>query len=311
MENEIKSSMNKNHIFTIFLLSFFLVLTLASCKGQRKDDVNDNGIKWDSINVTRQIFLRNNGSGPYCNVNVKVVYPVASRKININLLTKLWIEALFGTTYTDMNIQNAAQSYIDNAIQNYRDDAKAFDEDRLEKDPLTALSDGAYPESESGEGIDKPKDEFYSYNEILSDSVFFNRNDLISLQVKHISSKGGNVSYETYKNVVIDLKTGKFLSEKDIFIDDYEPQLRQMFIAGLLQQSGAKSVNELEQLGYFGIDEIVPNKNFLVNEKGITYIFNKGEYSAYPLDAPVIFLSYDVVRPLLRENSPISKLAGI
>ena len=70
-----------------------------------------------------------------------------------------------------------------------------------------------------------------------------------------------------------------------------------------------KSVEELEDLGFFGVQEIVPNRNFLLTEKGITYTYNKGEYSAYQLDAPEVFIPYSAIRSLLRENTPAAKLA--
>ena len=62
-------------------------------------------------------------------------------------------------------------------------------------------------------------------------------------------------------------------------------------------------------MGYFGIDEIMPNRNFLIDESGITYIFNKGEYSAYLLDAPEVFIPFDDLRMLLKENTLVTKLA--
>ena len=68
------------------------------------------------------------------------------------------------------------------------------------------------------------------------------------------------------------------------------------------------TISDLEDLGYFGIDEIMPNRNFLIDANGITYIFNKGEYSAYLLDAPEILITFEEVRMLLKKNTIVSKL---
>ncbi len=119
------------------------------------------------------------------------------------------------------------------------------------------------------------------------------------------------MSYETVRNYVLDLSSGELMAEGDIFSAGYDLALRPILQGSLLEAHGVKSVQELEDLGFFGIDEIVPNKNFLINDKGITYTFNKGEYSAYQLQVPEVFIPYTAVRSLLRENSVVSKLARL
>lgn len=81
-----------------------------------------------------------------------------------------------------------------------------------------------------------------------------------------------------------------------------------MFINKLLQQNNVKNISELEDLGYFGIDEISPNHNFLIGDDGITYIFNKGESSALSLSEIRIKFSFDEIEPFLKPNSPIQSL---
>ena len=85
--------------------------------------------------------------------------------------------------------------------------------------------------------------------------------------------------------------------------------LQGMIVTSLLEQYGAKTISELEDLGFFGVQEILPNSNFLLNDKGIIYTFNKGEYSAYQLDAPQVFIPYTTILSLLRDNSIAHKLA--
>ncbi|MBP9031235.1 MAG: DUF3298 domain-containing protein [Dysgonomonadaceae bacterium] len=264
---------------------------------------------FDTLYLSQQMFLDNDPSKSSCNLEIRLVYPVASKKMNIDTLTNLWTSCIFGQSNTGISLQQAAKSYIDTYFQRYRQDAENFRENRFDKDPLSALTDSSYFTSE--EEADEPRSEFYSYYETLTDTVTYNQNDLISLQIRSVSNKGGSESYETFRNFVIDLKTGNILSEKDIFIEGYEPQLRRIIINKLLKQNGVNDISELEQLGYFGVNEIVPNRNFLIDAKGITFIFNKGEYSAYLISAPVIFIPYEEIRHLLRENTTVWKLAEI
>ena len=91
----------------------------------------------------------------------------------------------------------------------------------------------------------------------------------------------------------------------------YDVALQQLFANSLMQQNEVKSISDLEDLGYFGIQEIMPNRNFLINNEGITYTFNKGEYSAYPLSAPEVFIPFNELKMLLKPNTVVSKIAGL
>ncbi|MDK2837762.1 MAG: hypothetical protein PWR15_831 [Bacteroidota bacterium] len=305
--NRKENNMFKNITFiALFLIPVFI---FVACNTKKSNIPQENDVAFDTLYLSQQIFLDDDPSKSSCNMEIRLVYPVASKKLNIDTLTNLWTSCIFGQSYTAMSLQQAAKSYIDTYFQRYRQDAKDYRENSFNKDPLSALTDGSYSQSEEDEN--ESQSEFYSYYETLTDTVTFNQNDLISLQVRRVSNKGGRESYETFRNFVIDLKTGNILSEKDIFIEGYEPQLRRIIINKLLKQNGVNDISELEQLGYFGVNEIVPNRNFLIDAKGITFIFNKGEYSAYLISAPVIFIPYEEIRHLLRENTTVWKLAEI
>ena len=84
--------------------------------------------------------------------------------------------------------------------------------------------------------------------------------------------------------------------------------MRPLLINKLLQQNNVKDVSELEDLGYFGIEDIAPNHNFLIDQEGITYIFNKGESSAMSLDEIRIHFSFDELESILKPNSPLASL---
>ena len=152
---------------------------------------------------------------------------------------------------------------------------------------------------------------FYTYYESLSNKIHFNQSNLLSFQVNQSNNKGEAATYSSCNNFVINLKTGSLLTENDIFVPGYDVALQQLFANSLMQQNEVKSISDLEDLGYFGIQEIMPNRNFLINDEGITYTFNKGEYSAYPLSAPEVFIPFNELKMLLKPNTVVSKIAGL
>ena len=67
---------------------------------------------------------------------------------------------------------------------------------------------------------------------------------------------------------------------------------------------------ELENIGFFSVDEIYPNNNFYVDDQGITYTFNEYEVAAYVVGPVHVHLSFDEVSVLLKPDTPVARLAG-
>ena len=110
---------------------------------------------------------------------------------------------------------------------------------------------------------------------------------------------------------MIDVHDGLQITEYELFKAGYDQALQHLIITSLLEQNNVKTVEELEDLGFFGIREIIPNGNFLLNDQGIIYTYNKGEYSAYQLEAPEVFIPYSAIRSLLRDHTAVAKLADL
>jgi len=285
------------------------ISSFFSCKNVNNTSGSNNRIEFDVLSVTKKSHLDNDTTQPFCEIAIRFVYPKTAEKSDVKQLQQLFIENMFGHSYVDFSPQEAIDRYITNYVENYLRDAKTFSKNVSDMKLIETLMP---PYSDTGEIAygDTLSYTFYSYYETLSDTIYFNKDNILSFQVKQTGNKGGEMPFESYKNCVINLKTAKILTENDIFKSGYEKQLRLLFISSLINQNGVKTIGDLEDLGYSDIEEIAPNKNFLVDDEGITYIFNRGEYTAYPLNAQVIFLSYDALRPILKENTVVSKLAA-
>ena len=267
----------------------------------------DNGLQYDTIAITEQYHLEGDTARPSCNIDLFFVYPVKSSKMDTQELQKMFVQNVFGLPYDSLSPPDAAQKYVQSYIENYKTDASTYSETAEEIAQLNAMIPDIHIE-DSEHAIESY---YYSYFENLSDSIVYDKRDVLSFQVKQSNSKGGADSYNSYRNYVVNLKNGTLLTENDIFNAGYDTALQTIFMNSLFEQNNVKTVAELEDLGFFGVEEMMPNRNFLVNEKGITYTFNKGEYSAYQLRAPVVFIPYSAIRSLLRENTVVSKLADL
>lgn len=293
----------------IFSLLLLVIMLMVSCSNSGSSKIKaENEISFDTISINKRQHLDNDSTRPFCDISVNFVYPVKSAKTNLDTLQRFFVSNMFGPSFEDLKPLAAVEAYISNYIDNYSHDAYTYSESVSDMEELNALIPGIDVDDSEHE-IDKL---FYSYYESLSDSITFNQHGILSFQIKQSNSKGESASYYvSYSNHVINLNTGDQITEYDIFNAGYDKALQGLIITSLLEQNGVKTIDELEDLGFFGINEIVPNKNFLLNDKGIIYTYNKGEYSAYQLTAPQVFIPYNVIRSLLRENTIVSKLADL
>lgn len=296
-------------------ISVYMTLSVAllffiSCnqqQGGRSMKGEENNIEFDTVSLVDRHYLDGDTANPYCNISIEFVHPVRSGKINLDIMQQFFIRNTFGMSYDTLAPSDAVRTYVRNYIDNYTADAGTYRESASEIKELNSMISGM----DASDSEHYMEDFFYSYYEELSDSIVYNQHGILSFQVKQSNNKGGAASYDSYRNYVLNLNTGKQVTENDIFNAGYDTALQRIIIASLLDHAQVKSVEELEDLGFFGIQEIVPNHNFLLNDKGIIYTYNKGEYSAYQLDAPEVFIPYEAILSLLRENSVASQLAEL
>lgn len=264
-----------------------IAMSMFSCN-TKKTPTRDNVIKFDTIYSVQNYHWDNDSTQPSCNLKITFIYPISyDNKAILDSLQHIFVSCFFDETYALFSPKEAVANYGKAYIENYKEDVKIFSENSEEHDD---------------------REEFFSYYETTSNQIKFNQEGILTFQVTQSNYKGGASSYEFLKNYVVNLKTGKLITEDDIFKPGYEKLLTPIFRDYLIKLNKVQSINELEDMGYFGIEEMTPNDNFLVDNKGITYIFNKGEYSAYKLDAIKVFIPYNEIDLALKNDSPISQL---
>lgn len=300
-----KNMRYKNLVFAT-MLSIGAVVCLASCNGVSEQEASsDNDIEFEQIGIERTFALEPSDDSPMCNLDISVKFPAQSETYDLGSIQKIFQNSIIGSDYNGMDMEDGLEKYAHNYIENYKRDAEVFKTTRPNEDYGEEFDDLYH---EDGEHANLP-DVFYSYYETITDSIAYNHYGVLSYQVKQTNSKGGDVSYESVRNYSINLGNGQLLDEDDIFVAGYDVSLRPIIQSYLMQANGVKSIDDLEDIGYFGIDEIVPNGNFLITETAIIYTYNKGEYSAYQLPASNVVIPYSSVRSILRDGSVVSKLS--
>jgi len=269
----------------LFSLSVFLI----GCNTETKK-ISENDIQFDSLLVEKTVHFFDIDTNPRCSLQINFVYPVYfSNEDVLKQIQQQFIFDFFGDLCADLTPEEAVVKYTDNFIITYKE---------LEKDFKIEL-----------ENHDMDIEEmWYVQEESATDKILFNCNDLLSFTVSKEYYYGGAHDGHSYINRVIDLKTGRRITEDVIFIDDYFDDLTKVIVDAIALSNNVET-DELENIGFFNLDEIHPNNNFYADETGITYTFNEYEIAAYVIGAVSVQIPYEKIRHLLRIESPVSNLA--
>lgn len=272
------------------IVVFFLLATIiAGCDSHKTTE--ENKITFDSIIVDKTYHLLENDNNPNCNLQIKFIYPVKYKDAAVlKNIQKLFVDSYFGEEYASLSPQQAVEKYTTDYIDAYKD---------LEQDYKTDIE-----KATSNEQIGA----WYSYYENSFDEIVYNKNNILSFTVNLENYTGGAHGAHAVNNHVIDLKTGKQLTEQEIFVENYQDTLAKLLVNKIAVKNEVKDPKELENAGFFSVDEIYPNGNFLVEAQGIAYTFNEYEIAAYVVGRTNVFLPYEELQIILRKDSPISHL---
>lgn len=273
-------------LVVLFLISVFV----SGCNiGTKK--TTDNDVTFDSISVDKTYHLLENPENPNCNLQINFTYP--AKYDNKDILKKIqqqFVYSYFGDGYENLSPEEATTKYTEDYLNNYKDLEDEY-------------------KAEVAKADETPVGAWFSYFEMSSDDIAYNKNDILSYTVNFENYTGGAHGAHSFTNHVIDMKTGNLIKEDDIFIEGFQEDLAQILIDRIAKQNTVENPKELENIGFFSIDEIFPNGNFLIDDNGITYTFNEYEIAAYVVGATNVHLPYEEIQYLLKKESPIAHLA--
>ncbi|RRD60585.1 DUF3298 and DUF4163 domain-containing protein [Tannerella forsythia] len=280
----------KIYIVKTFFVWIVAVGLLSAC-GSDARKVKENDIRFDTMALKESYHIKNIETNPGCSLQINFVFPVEYQNQQVlKAVQQQFVRAFLGDDYMQSSPREAVNQYAENYLNDFKKRETDF-------------------ESDVEEHGSEPNDEWYSSYEILSDSIYYNQNDLLSMVVSKEYDTGGAHNAHHYTNRVIDLKTGERVTEAAVFIEDYQDDLAKIIVDAIALYNNVDKASDLENIGFFNVNEIYPNKNFYVDEVGITYTFNEYEIAAYVVGATSVRIPYEKIRHLLRKESPIAHIA--
>lgn len=278
-----------NVIIAVFLALFSLAY-LSSCNdGMGRGNSTD--IVYDSIVMQKDIPLltENDTTLPHADVNLSFIYPVSFRDSeSTERLQQIFKGTFFGSTNFDsMTPELAVDQYLKEYTERYQSLSNMYYEDK-------ARLDGKPPM-------------WYWYYMNTSNKILFQNDSLLSYAVEYSDYEGGaHGSYRiTYTNINLnDLVT---LSEEDLFVPGYYNELTEKIVQNLMKDYNAEVPDSLLMRGFFTIEDIVPNDNFWLSDKGINYSYNQYEIAPYSMGVIDVTVPYSELKNILLPESIVSR----
>ena len=271
-----------------------IILSASSFLFSCGDKMNKNtgALVFDSIQVNETAHLFGDTAKPACNLTINFAYPVKSSDEKLkDSLTSFFISACFGEGYIGDKPAAVIKDYTANYVKEYRQDLEPM-----------------YLEDEKNKEDSESVGAWYSYYKGIEGHVQWYEKNLLIYRIDYNEYTGGahGIYMTTYLNM--DLLHIRPIRLEDLFVEDYQDALTDLLWNQLMADHGAKTREELEDMGYGSTGEIAPTENFYLEKDGITFFYNVYEITPYAMGAVQIKLPYEMMAHVLNNNPIVAEL---
>lgn len=231
------------------ILFILLVITLVGCSSEKDDLFETKSYSCEIVN--KELNLQFEFTG-------EIELPTTKMGDSHKLLQESIISALFGSEFADYSTKKVLRVYADSSFVEYE---KVYEE--------------IYDHAECS--IDNAQ--ICNFETHVKGWVLYCDSNILSYQRELYTYAGGAHGMNTKTNYVFDIKTGKRLTEEDIFGQGFERK-----IGKLLDEKAntlrSKSILPTED-EFYNDWYIKPNGNFALTDSSIIYTFNPYEIAPY------------------------------
>lgn len=269
---------------TILLVVSILASTMFfSCK--------QNTVKTEEKDYSRRSFLTSDTTKGALNVDIHVEIPVAfADKDVLDSIRATIISNLFGEEFIAHSNDSLLLLFTNSLQADYRDNNGPL------VNSLDSASKYSFNNEHTVEGFS-----------LLSDKKVY------SYGIDRYVFMGGahGLSNRNYYN--FDLKTGKLITEKDLYTANFQTALSELIKTRIIEESkeakgkDADPIMSLEDTDFW-TEAIKPNGNFYITDESINYVFNPYEIAPYYMGQTEVTIPFGRIRNILKPNSIIQYL---
>ena len=280
--------MKINFFSIVILLS--VTMLVASCgktgKGKAGDGKPAVTLKTQQLN-DKSTFKLSNGERCTIVADATIDYPVSTlNNLPVDSLQRLFAAYVLESG-DSLSLQDAMRQVVANSMHQYD------------------FMDEPMDESETEEA-----DEFSPLTYATSTRVtpIYNKNGVVTFERVDVVKKNNKVTSVTHRYYSFDVETQTFIDVNRLFRDDAVADVCQLLKQQLLKQNNVTGNEQLNDLGYFNVENITVTPNFYFDDNGVTWSYLPNELAVEAVGEPKITISYDDLKDFLCDESIIERL---
>lgn len=282
----------KTKFFTLFIVLSFTVL-LFSCGKSGKGSGSDGS---PAVMVKSQHLSDKSGftmsNGERCTIvaEATIDFPVSARNgLPVDSLRRLFAAYVLDSGDT-LTLDEAMHQVVANSMHQYD----------FMTEPVN--SDETVEASES--------DDLNTLKYATSTRVtpIYNKNGVVTFERVEIVKKNDKVTSVTHRYYSFDVENQTFIDLNRLFRDDAIADVCQLLKQQLLKQNNATGNEQLNDLGYFNVENITVTRNFYFDDNGVTWSYLPNELAVEAIGEPKIFIPYSDLADYLCDDSIIERL---
>ena len=279
----------KINFFSIVILLFFTML-VASCgktgKGKTGDGKPAVTLKTQQLN-DKSTFKLSNGDRCTIIADATIDYPVSTlNNTAVDSLQRLFAAYVLESGDT-LSLQDAMRQVVANSMHQYDFMEGPADENAVTED----------------EGMTTLK-----YATSTRVTPVYNKNGIVTFERVDVVKKNDKVTSVTHRYYSFDVENQSYIDVNHLFRDDAIADVCQLLKAQLLKQNNVTGNEQLNDLGYFNVENITVSRNFYFDDKGITWSYLPNELAVEAVGEPKITIPYGELGDFLCDNSIIERL---
>lgn len=282
--------MKRTHIVSIFILLAFMMLSV-SC-GRKGSNYVDDGKPAVTTAQTHQqsnsSFKMSNGERCTIVAEATIDYPkTIGENQPADSLQRMFAAYVLESGDT-LSLNEAMNQVVVNSMHQY-DFVEVPDVD----EDVAADSDGMTT---------------LKYVTSTRITPIYNKHGVVTFERVDVVKKNDKVSSVTHRYYSFDVDSQTFIDVNRLFRDDAISDVCQLLKQQLLTQNNVTGNEQLNDLGYFNVENISVSRNFYFDDKGVTWSFLPNELAVEAVGEPKITIPYKDLEPSLCENSIIERL---
>ena len=281
-------SMRVNVILLLISLSF-TVLCL-SCgkngKGASRDGKPAVTVQSQRLN-DRSTFDLSNGERCTILADATIDYPVASAEgAAVDSLQRLFAAYVLESGDT-LSLQEAMRQVVANSMHQY---------------------DFMVEPTSSAEADESDDEAVLTYATSTRVTPIYNKNGVVTFERVDVVKKNGKVTSVTHRYFSFDADNQTFIDVNRLFRDDAIADICHLLQQQLLSQNNVTGNEQLNDLGYYNVENITVSRNFYFDDKGVTWSYLPNELAVEAVGEPKITIPYGELRDFLCDGSIIDRL---